>query len=305
MQPTGREMRSWLMQNGDEEEADKILAEETQKMHEFVMNEFRPKSREERLAEEADRKNPTVKHIYGGVAPIIPKERDLVKAWRPGPSGMWEFAAGVVHRVHAEDNTCTVQFVPDQHRFRLPMRSVQLVLNATPVYPNQRLAPGHRLPTLEEIQQRERESDETRWHLGIPPHMPLPGTQDNAALLPGESLGADGVPTMQATHWGMPAATIDALRQRSIPHTQVSGTFGPHFYSDLYRNRFYPQQGRRIEDLRAGVSKLATQPVREPRVVGQVYIPLQGPPQEMDMSTGEWRILESTAPGDSVEGWLD
>eukprot|EP00913_Durusdinium_trenchii_P023203 g21782.t1 len=85
--------------------------------------------------------------IYGGKTSSQPKdpvlrELNLVKVQRPLPQGGFQEDLGVVHRVHAEDGTVTVQFLSDQHRLRVPTNQANLVQTITPSYPKIRLKPG-------------------------------------------------------------------------------------------------------------------------------------------------------------------
>merc|ERR1712190_512085 len=117
-----------------------------------------------------------------------------------GPLGEWQLGRGVIHRVNRDDMTVTVQFLPDQHRCRLPWMSVRPIPFITPTYPTVKLAPGQRLPSRYEIEQREERANRMRQDLSIP---------------------------------------HDALRNRSIPASQVTGEYRKHFYTNLYKNNFY------------------------------------------------------------------
>lgn len=174
-----------------------------------------------------------VEHVYGGAESADLQERDLVKAWRPIPGGPMQMGFGVVHRLHPEDGTVTVQFVPDQNRARLPFSAVMKVQFFTPQYPVVHLQPGQKMPTPAEIKAREEQEAVVRRNLGLPPDAPLDQFGETADTKARKEYGQ---------RWGIPAPTLDALRNRSIPAYQVTGTYGAHFYTNLYKNNFYPQK---------------------------------------------------------------
>lgn len=269
------------------------LKEERRKAKEFVRHEFsEPFERHDQVGEMLRHGPASLERVYGGAESAEPRELQLVQAWRPSWSGEWQLARGVVHRVHHEDRTVTVQFLDDQHRCRLPWMSVQPQLDITPVYPTVRLAPGERLPTRAEILREQHEANVRRKREGIPPDAPLPGTEGMEALRPGEHLGTDHVPAIAGDHWGLPAPTLDALRNRSIPPAQVTGEYGRHFYTELYRNRFYPQQQRCVSadgTLHSALPRPGPGPAGgEARIAGHRYIPLEGPEMEQCLDTGTW-----------------
>eukprot|EP00930_Biecheleria_cincta_P064491 TRINITY_DN5006_c0_g1_i1.p1 TRINITY_DN5006_c0_g1~~TRINITY_DN5006_c0_g1_i1.p1 ORF type:complete len:365 (-),score=55.50 TRINITY_DN5006_c0_g1_i1:193-1287(-) len=180
----------------------------------------------------------TAERIYGGHMSDKPVQLSLVKVQRqrfePGsmfPS--YEEEVGVVHRVHPEDDTLTVQFPSDQHRLRVRSTDVQLVQFVDPTYPTVRLQRGQRLPNKDELDRREAANDIVRRQLGIPQGHMLPNQQDEA-LLEGERRDDDGKVVTDAGYWGIPVTTLDALKNRSIPPGQVGGAYGRHFYTSLY-----------------------------------------------------------------------
>jgi len=178
----------------------------------------------------------TVERIYGGQTSERPKELSLVRVQRPLASGGSAEELAVVHRVHAEDDTLTVQFPSDQHRLRVPTRIVMLVQTITPTYPKIRLHPGERLPNRAEVDRREAELEAERRKRGLPQGAMLPW-QEAEQLNQGEHKGADGVVRIDAGRWGIPAPTLEALKHRSIPPDEVSGVYGRHFYSGLYERQ--------------------------------------------------------------------
>lgn len=242
--------------------------------------------------------------IYGGAHSSEPEELQLVRAWRLSHSGEWTMGTGVIHRVHQEDRTVTVQFLPDQHRCRLPFMSVKPVHNITPTYPVVRLGPGERLPSRAELLAREKEAHARRQALQISPHAPLPGAEDPNSLRAGEILNEHGVPTMRENRWGIPGPTLDALRNRSIPALQVTGPYGPHFYTKLYSNNFYPQEGQMVSSS-GHVGLKERHPNDEPHIISHRYIPLDGPELDQDLRTGAWQLArgQQNAPPEP-KGWL-
>mmetsp|Transcript_81210 Transcript_81210/g.128421 ORF Transcript_81210/g.128421 Transcript_81210/m.128421 type:complete len:363 (+) Transcript_81210:45-1133(+) len=171
--------------------------------------------------------------FYGGQMSSRPKELSLVKVQRPSPTGGFEEDLGVVHRVHAEDDTVTVQFPSDQHRVRVPTNQALLVQTLTPTYPKIRLKPGEHLPNRKQLDRREKELEEERRKLGLPQGAMLPW-QEADHLNQGERRDEDGVVRIAGDHWGIPTPTLDALKNRSIPPDEVTGVYGRHFYSRLY-----------------------------------------------------------------------
>jgi len=73
------------------------------------------------------------------------------------PTVSYQTGKGVVHRVHHEDGTVTVQFLDDQHRTRVPFSAVKNIDDITPEFPDVILKPGQKMPTRLEIKQMERE----------------------------------------------------------------------------------------------------------------------------------------------------
>lgn len=235
--------------------------------------------------------------VYGGQLSSMPQELDLVQAWRPDSRGDWQLGIGVVHRVH-EDDHVTVQFIPDQHRRRVPFMSVKKINDITPVYPKVRLAPGERLPGREELLRREQERHDQKQALGIAPHQLLPGEEDPNSLRVGETLNEHGHVVVQENRWGIPAPTVEALRNYSIPGLQIGSEYGPHFYTKLYSNNFYAQAPRFVT--------VAEDPDERRKsntnIVSHRYIPLEGPELEQDLRTGAWREARAQEP--ESKGWL-
>ncbi|CAE8626527.1 unnamed protein product, partial [Polarella glacialis] len=100
---------------------------------------------------------------------------------------------------------------------------------------------------------------------------------DMEGLRAGESKGSDGMVKITADHWGIPAQTLDALKMRGIPASQVTGEYGRHFYSDLYSNGFYAREGHGGVDIAAQIAqeREVKKASGQTRVVSQTYIPLQ------------------------------
>jgi len=271
---------------------------------EYVMSEFNPTDPNDPIARAMHSGSPAVEHVYGGRMSSGPHELQLVQAWRPSEDGTWQLGRGVIHRVHHEDETVTVQFVPDQHRCRLPVSCVKPQLDITPVYPKVRLAPGERIPTAAEIAIREHNANILRQQLGIAPDAPLPGAKDEHALKPGEHLGDQGQPVIESNEWGIPATTLTALRNRAIPFSQVTGIYGQHFYTNLYKNNFYPQKGVSVSQTgHVGIAaEMQPRGHREPKVVTHKYIPLRGPEMMQNLKTGAWRLANEQDSGAGIEG---
>uniref|UniRef100_A0A7S2AYR9 Uncharacterized protein n=1 Tax=Alexandrium andersonii TaxID=327968 RepID=A0A7S2AYR9_9DINO len=267
--------------------AEEVLQSERQAMREQVRHEFFDRKNPNELIErELHNDNPEVSHVYGGAMSALPQEGQIVQAWRPTPWGEWQLGKGIIHRVHQEDKTVTVQFVPDQHRVRTGFMNVKPLFDYTPEYPEIRLAPSERLPTRAEILEREQKANAMRQDLGIPADAPLPGA-DN--LRAGETRLADGSVVMKSDHWGIPAPTLDALRNRSIPPGQITGEYGRHFYTNLYRNNFYLGKEAVVDaDGRVGVEARHGRPEEKGRVISHRFIPLDGPQLEQDLQTGQW-----------------
>jgi len=258
-------------------------------MREQVRHEFYGhKNRNDLINRELENDNPEVSHVYGGAVSGLPQEGQIVEAWRPTPWGEWQLAKGVIHRVDNENRMVTVQFVPDQHRVRVGFACVKPLFNYTPEYPEVRLAPGERLPTRAEILEREQNANLMRSQMGIAPDAPLPG--DETGLRAGETRRQDGSVVLRMQNWGIPAPTLDALRNRSVPPGQITGEYGRHFYTNLYKNDFY--LGREQDHLIAadghvGVEHRHRENANE-HIISNRYIPLSGPELAQDLKTGQW-----------------
>lgn len=215
---------------------------------------------------------------------------DLVWAYRITPWFTWDLEKAVVFNVWDHSDLVDIQFLSDQHKARhFPMRSVRPVnSDFTPQYPKVRLAPGEPMPTRTEIREREMWADRVRDCYNLPRDAPLPGTPmtDAQTLRPGEVL-KDGKVCIEIPRWGIPATTLDALRNRSIPCHQVGAVYGRHFYTNLYQNKFYPQEPKHVN-----AYGKKTHVEEGPKVVGHHYIPLEGPELDQDLATGEWYANE-------------
>lgn len=283
------------MHHGWGQTPQQALAQERQVMQSSVAAQFeRPMDRDSALYK-AMHGDSAIEHVYGGEMSAQPQEEDLVQAWRPGQNGEWQLGTGVVHRVHQEDRTVTVQFVPDQGRYRLPFMSIKKLSDITPEYPTIRLRPGQRLPTPSEIVEREHRANVQREVWGIANDQALPGSAADDAFLPGETKGKDGMVTIRAQNWGIPAPTLEALRNRSVPCPQVTGEYGRHFYTDLYKQNFYAAQGQSnvltsgpVQSEHAKRGQQMQKP--KARVVGHTYIQADGQVLEQNLATGKWHI---------------
>jgi len=241
--------------------------------------------------------------IYGGHTASRPEELSLVRVMRPLPLGGSAEDIGVVHRVHSEDDTITVQFPLDQHRARVPISSVELVQQVDPVYPKVRLRRGERMPTRTQITGREAQLEAERRQLGLPQGAMLPWQAEDH-LRVDEHFGRDGKVKIDATYWGIPEPTLDALKNRAIPANEVTGEYGRHFYSNLYeRYRSEAHNGEQqthsvqssgsISGLtkapHAGQSGQTFAKVGGENVIARVYVPLEGPELHMNMASGVWQ----------------
>lgn len=248
----------------------------------------------------------TTERIYGGKMSDRPVELSLVRVQRQhiDPGSMfprYEEEVGVVHRVHHEDDTLTVQFASDQHRVRVPTANVQLVQFIDPTYPTVRLQSGQHLPSKDELDRREAANEIVRRQLGVPQGHMLPNQQDEM-LLEGERKDEDGKVVRDAGYWGIPVSTLDALQNRSIPASQVTGTYGRHFYTSLYEryrgvslgNEAAVHPGQSASQSSGGPKQpgpaAATIPsdVDPDRIVDRIYIPLEGPTMRMNVRHGQW-----------------
>lgn len=284
------------------------MKEEKQHAKQIVREEFEEWDHNNLAQQMLHQKGGAEQRVYGGIENTAPRELQLVDAWRPAADGTWQLGKGIIHRVHHEDNTVTVQFLPDQHRCRLPFASIQPNLDIEPVYPKIRLRPGERIPTCSEIEVREHNAEIRRQQLGIPPHQPLP-EDDEDPLLDGEHMNQAGVRVVYSDTWGMPSTTLAALRDRSIPFAQVKGYYEDHFYSHLYNNNFYAQEsgeaaigsGGQVSTGAVGTPVGRGEGLRQSRhghrpkgpvtkVVSHLYIPLHGPPRQQNLTTGQWEV---------------
>lgn len=269
------------------------LAMEKQRAREYVRNEFAQQmDPNDPVEREMHSGSVAVQKVFGGTESQQLHELQLVKAWRPSANGSWELANGVIHRVH-HDNTVTVQFLPDQHRCVLPFMSVQPHADITPVFPEVVLAQGERLPTPSDIALREKSANAIRQLYDIPGDAPIPGLGYNHNPLgAGEHYDAQGHAAVWGDHWAMPASTQVALRNRSVPSSEITGVYGQHFYSNLYKNRFYPDAGRTVSQ--SGQVDFAAEQGRKSQTK-EVHrkITLDGQELLLDMKTGVWHPVKS------------
>lgn len=238
----------------------------------------------------------------------------LCDCWRPVPYGPPKIAKGVVHRIHLEDRTVTVQFLEDQHRLRLPSSMVNAQSPAEPSYPRVVLKQGERPPTRLEIMEKiNREEAQEEWARLNGVTLPPKEQEEDA---PGPSEGSERR-VERVDRWGIPAPTLDALRNRSIPPYQVNGEYRSHFYSKLYETNFYSTKDKQIQKesqlaasgggggggrgaglggLPGGVPANGVVPLPQAGGGGQGvsthrYIPLEGPEMEQ-MRDGRWRVIK-------------
>lgn len=244
------------------------------------------------------------------------QELMLCECWRPMGYGPPKIAKGVVHRIHMEDHTVTVQFLDDQHRLRLKSSMVNPISPVEPKYPRVVLQKGERPPTRAEIMEKiNREAAEEEWAslngVALPPK---PAQSDEADPSDNTERRVERV-----DQWGIPAPTLDALRNRSVPSYQVSGVYGEHFYSKLYASNFHSTKDKQIQQEAAaaangvvggrpgslggrpgGVPANGAAPLPQAGGGGRGgpstikthrYIPLEGPEMEQ-MPDGSWRDIQ-------------
>jgi len=294
--------------------AEEILRYEKADIKGHVQQEFLMADRpSEYVLNEMNNDSAAVDHIYGGTMSAAPRELQIVRAWRPTPWGEMQLATGVVHRVHEEDRTVTVQFVPDQHRARVPWSSCDPMPDITPTYPEIRLGQNERVPTRAEIVAREENANLMRQQMGIAHDAPLPGTLETGNLRPGERKGANGQIILRSKDWGIPAQTLDVLRNRSIPPSQVTGVYGLHFYTNLYKHNFYTgPEYQSPEGMQAtvGLRGQRSGTGDEARITSHTKILLDGTEMTQNMKTGAWTIKEQRPDHDEEEdvippwGWF-
>lgn len=280
------------------------LAKEKQFAKEYVKHEFeKPWDHSDPVQRELH-SGGAVEKVFGGVEATSFRELQLCQAWRP-VNGTWELANGIIHRVH-HDRTVTVQFLPDQHRCRLPFMSVKPHLDITPKYPDIVLSQGERLPTASEIEIRERNANVMRQQYGIGPEAQIPGLdQGHDPLGRGEHRDAEGHAAVWGDHWAIPVPTQDALRNRSVPSSDITGVYGRHFYTNLYKNHLgRPDTGHQVSQSgHVGlINEERAQDRGNGRVVSHTYIPLHGPELEQDMRSGRWRVAGHREEQTQVEG---
>mmetsp|Transcript_112174 Transcript_112174/g.194475 ORF Transcript_112174/g.194475 Transcript_112174/m.194475 type:complete len:291 (+) Transcript_112174:101-973(+) len=239
---------------------------------------------------EAMHDSSSAQHIYLGVQDGALKELDLCWAPRPMPWGYIKDKA-VVHRVHddVDGMTVTVQFLSDQHRIRLPPEECKPIRDFTPMYPTVRIHPAARLPTPAEVDRLEQEKQYAAERgLPQPPYPPGFSLEDESQT---HETHVSKVP-----RWGIPEPTLDALRNRSLAPYQITGVYGPHFYSKLYENNFYYKKDVKVaRDGHVENYKYSDYDQEDPTtlIVGARYIPLNGPPEELT-DNGTWRKVKRT-----------
>jgi hypothetical protein len=250
----------------------------------------------------------------------------LVQAHRPAASGEMVKEVGVIHELHDEDATLTVQFLSDQMRRRMSISEVKPVTDLTPYYPAVVLKPGEIPPTAKQ-QDQEFDEEQRERELGLlpPQWQEIQEKQDEYEEMRKKDQNRK-TRTEQLRRWGMPASTMHALRNRSIPFYQVTGEYGKHFYSSLYENNFYWQrkdQARKVNPSQAKVANTGGYgqelgPDGKPLKVGPKdevidpyrrggkmpdgtavyshhYVPLDGPVLQQDLDTGRWCTTEDDA----------
>lgn len=216
------------------------------------------------------------------------KEHQLVHAWRSPFAPSWTLESreqGVVHKVHREDHTITIQFLSDQHRVRMHTAVVTPVDNTPSSYHAQWLHPGQDFPSLAACQAAAQHDDEHRAMLERSGHPVPPRFDKKDFALPPKRVE-------RSDRWGMPTTTLIALRNRTIPMCEVTGRYDQHFYTQLYDNKFYPTKPMKVLDMQRGNLP------GEPPITKHFYIPLSGIPKQQ-MEDNSWRQMapEELQPG--------
>lgn len=192
--------------------------------------------------------SPLIRALRGDPAPKAHHhglhEHQLVGAWRTAESPTWtnwrqELAA--VHKIHRDTGLVTIQFILDQKRLTVPQKFVEPVVTEPPPVQVRYLPKGAPHPTVEEAmrpwdphesyQQQQQPSQVP----GLPDRMPHggPGDPYPAAYIPPPP------PEPEPARWPVPQNTAQALRNRSIPPDMITGEYGKHFYTELYKHNFW------------------------------------------------------------------
>lgn len=183
----------------------------------------------------------------------------LVYAWRMPESVAWtpqSAELAVVHKPCRDGLHFEVQFLKDQARLKLPKTHFWAVDQSMPAYKPVWLKPDDLLPSMDEALQMEQQQQRARDAYMRQHGIAMPEPQDGGMK---ERL------RHEAVRWAMPENTTWALRNRSIPASQVSGKYGPHVYSRLYKANFWADekpQGGLYEMARGKAEKAAARPWR-------------------------------------------
>lgn len=210
------------------------------------------------------------------------QEHQLVSAWRhPNipPDRVESRELAVVHRIHRQDETVTVQFLKDQHRLRLHVGAVTPVDKTPHSYPAQWIRPSEPMPTAKQCQEMAGVEEARRLQLERMGHPVPPRFNQKDLDLPPKRVE-------MSDRWGIPGPTLIALRNRSVPMTEVTGAYDQHFYTKLYEHNFYANNLVRVDDKSKG----------DNTTVHHIYVPLDGHPKEQ-MKDGGWRELP---PGENI-----
>lgn len=213
--------------------------------------------------------------LIGGDAhagdPGLLHEQQLVWAYRAFDSLGWvpqSAELAVVHRLVHSENLVEVQFLNDQYRMKVPEAQCMPADQRIPEYRPVWMAPGELVPSVDDAWVQERERQQWYQTRGLP--IPDQYGFDDWAKKWKEFHGP--------VRWAMPAATQEALRNRSIPASEVTGAYGKHFYTRLYANNFWA--GNEGAGERRGLAqKLRAkggQPITDYTITVQKYIPLSG-----------------------------
>lgn len=209
--------------------------------------------------------------------------RELDRVWAPRntPWGTQPQIA-IVHRIHGE--IITVQFPTDQHRVRLHADEIQKDEVMEPQYDTVRMHPGAKMPSAKEVQLWTHEKERAERMGTSPPPLPPGFMIEDPKLLRDRHI-------TRVQHWGISEPTLDALRNRSLPASRINGVYDQHFYSKLYANNFYRDQGVARGGPGGYVEQDPSMFQQQDAVPGQVYKPLDGPPMQF-CEDGVWRMTK-------------
>lgn len=169
----------------------------------------------------------------------------LCWAWRNADSVTWTPDSAELAALHSVDPTsgvCEVQFLSDQVRAMMPLAHVAPATKQPPSYRPVFLHPEDKVPSLDEarniVLRQEQEDAEYMARYGHPRPLDMSGIMSR-------------IIDEEPKQWGIPTSVHWALRNRSIPATQVKGKYESHFYSRLYEHNFFAKDRNEYHGLLA------------------------------------------------------